>query len=72
MRKYLRRICRAQGVQWPGVTGKGAKRRTPRNAKPMYVRVQGAVKPERWLHSIKIRRGYRLVPQLLGVWRDLG
>jgi hypothetical protein len=70
MRKYLRRICRAQGVQWPGITGKGTRRRTPRGAKSMHERVQKVVRPERWIPNLKgrVKRTY----ELLGVWRDVG
>jgi hypothetical protein len=73
MRKYLRRICRAQGIQWPGLGYKQNRKRPPnRGAKSLHERVQKAVKPERWLGPIGPRKGYRLIPELLGVWRDVG
>lgn len=71
MRKYLRRICLAQGVQWPGLGYKRNRNRPPsRSAKSMYERVQKAVKPERWIPNLKgrVKKTY----ELLGVWRDMG
>lgn len=78
MRKYLRRICRAQGIQWPGLghkikggygrqarlSARGPRRRAALEP-TLYKRVQEAVIPERWIPNL------RGVYELLGVWRAL-
>jgi len=84
MRKFLRRICQAQGVEWPGLHPHRPRQRVrsvrrkrrglpgPAPRTDLYSRVQKVVKPERWIPSLDQSRPFqKWAYELIGVWRNV-